>query len=71
MKYHAMPGEFRVGLKDAVGRGVIASSIHCIRASFVQRSRKSHIASIPPCDSDFGHDVKFGGLFYTGLIRSV
>ena len=53
-----MPRKLRVSLENAVCWGVITSSIHSIRAGFVKRSRKSHIASIPACNSNFCHGVE-------------
>jgi len=53
-----MPGVFRVGFEDAIGRGVIASSIHSIGPGFVERGRESHIASIPAGNGDFCHNIE-------------
>ncbi len=55
--YHAVAGELRIGLQNAVCSRVVASGIHGIRTSLVERSWESHIACIPTSDCDFWHAV--------------
>ena len=57
---HSVAGVFRVCLEDAVGGGIVASSVHGIGASSVERSRKANISSLPAGNCDFTHDC---GLF--------
>ncbi len=53
--YHAVTGEIRVGLQDTVCGRVIASSVHGIRTSLVERCWESDIFGIPAGDGDFCH----------------
>ena len=55
--YHAVSGELRVGLQDAVCGRVIARSIHCVGTSLVEGGGKAHIARVPASDCYFRHDV--------------
>jgi hypothetical protein len=50
-----MAGEFRIRLKNAVGGGIVASCVHGIGASFIQRGRESDIFGDPAGDGDFRH----------------
>jgi hypothetical protein len=60
-----MAGVIRVGLENAVGRGVVSSSVHSIGTSSVERGRKANIASLPACDCDFTHDC---GILYVSFL---
>jgi hypothetical protein len=55
--YHSMAGIFRVRLEDAVRGGVVASCVHGIGASLVERGGEAHIACGPTCDGDLSHDA--------------
>jgi hypothetical protein len=55
--YHAVAGELGVRLQDTVRGGIVASSVHGIRASLVEGGRESHIACVPAGDSNFCHAV--------------
>jgi hypothetical protein len=60
--YHAVAGEWRIGLQDAVCGGVVACSVHGIGARLVERGREPHIAGVPAGDGDFWH----GGVAASG-----
>lgn len=53
-----MAGKGRIRLEDAVGRRVIARSVHGIRTGFVQRRREANIPCSEARNGDFfRHDV--------------
>ena len=60
-----MASVVRVGLENAVGRGVVSSSVHSIGTSSVEGGRKANIASLPACDCDFTHDC---GILYVSFL---
>lgn len=51
-----MTGVVGISLENAVGRRVVSSGIHGIRASLVQGRRESDIASHEASDGDLRHD---------------
>jgi hypothetical protein len=55
--YHAVAGELGICVQGAVCGGVVASSVHGIRASLVEGGWESHIACVPTGDCNFCHAV--------------
>ena len=55
--YHAVTGVLGISLQDTVCCGIVASSVHSIRASLVEGGWESHIACVPTDDCNFCHAV--------------